>query len=75
MSTRTRFEAVEGQETKPILGYRVPLPTTVRAFIFIERRLQPLLPFSTRIELRVPTLLRKRSQQLLPLIFDINTSK
>ena len=33
-------------------------PTTVRAFVYIARRLQSLLPPSTRIELRLPTTLQ-----------------
>ena len=33
-----------------------PLPTTVRAFHFMARRLPPLLPSSTRVELCLPTL-------------------
>ena len=34
-----------------------PLPTTVRAFIFIARRVQHFLPSSTRVEFCLPTLL------------------
>ena len=33
------------------------LPTKVRAFIFIARRIQHRLPLSTRVELYLPTLL------------------
>ena len=38
-------------------GPSFPLPTTVRAFIFIARRIQHFLPSSTRVELYLPTLL------------------
>ena len=34
-----------------------PLPTTVRAFIFIAGRFQHFIPSSTRVELGLPTLL------------------
>ena len=38
-------------------GPSSPLPTTVRAFVFIARRIQLFLPSSTRVELCLPTLL------------------
>ena len=38
-------------------GPSSPLPTTVRAFVFIAKRLQHFLPPSTRVELYLPTLL------------------
>ena len=38
-------------------GPSSPLPTTVRAFLFVARRIQRFLPSSTRVELYLPTLL------------------
>ncbi|CAM9334454.1 unnamed protein product, partial [Laminaria digitata] len=37
-------------------GHSSSLPTTVRAFIFIARRVQHFLPSSTRVEVCLPTL-------------------
>ena len=37
------------------------LPTTVRAFFFIVRKLEPFLPSSTRIKLSLPTHSARRS--------------
>ena len=53
-------------------GPSSPLPTTVRAFIFIASRIQHFLPSSTRVELYLPTHAARRSQQLiLPFCFSI----
>ena len=47
-------------------GPSSPLPTAVRAFIFIARRiLHVLLPLSTRVQLHLPTLLGALSCQLI----------
>ena len=48
-----------------------PLPTMLRAFILIAIRHQPFLPSLTNIELIAPTdtVINRRSQQLIPLIF------
>ena len=42
-----------------------PLPTKVRAFILVARRLQAFFHSSTRIELRLPTLLGALSSLFL----------
>ena len=42
-------------------GRSSPLPTTVRAFLFIARNIQHFLPSSTRVEWYLPTLLRALS--------------
>ena len=51
------------------IGPSFPLPTTVRAFIFIARNIQHFLPSSTRVKLHLPTLLGALSSLLFFCIF------
>ena len=47
-----RHDSVPGSHSRPCS----PLPTTVRAYVFIARRVQHFLPSSIRIELFLHTL-------------------
>ena len=47
-----------------------PLPLTVRAYVFIARRLEPFLSSSTRIKVRLDPHAVRSSQQLNPLILS-----
>ena len=70
---RVHFREFKMRKTEEIIRVmRRPLPATVRALIFIliVRRLKPLLPSSTRIELRPPTLQGVLSSGFLLLLYS-----